>query len=89
MAQKLEILYLLTVYRLHVQCSNKAQIMYIGSLYDCLEPYWTFFENFDFLQKYGSLNFQNAHARGKILKNPRFFKTSKSPIKSLKVLEMS
>ena len=46
MAQKLEILYLLKVYRLHVQYSNKAQIVYIGSLYNCLEPYQAFFENF-------------------------------------------
>ena len=53
-----------------MQYSNKAQIVYIGSLYDCLEPYWAFFENFDFLSKYGSLNFQNAHAWGKILKKP-------------------
>ena len=73
MAQKLEILYLLKVYRLHVQYSNKAQIVYIGSLYDCLEPYWAFFENFDFLPKYGSLNFQKCSRLGQNPQKPKIF----------------
>ena len=54
-----------------MQCSNKAQIVYIGSLYDCLEPYRAFIEDFDFWPKYGPCLAQKTP---KLAKNPNFQK---------------
>ena len=77
-------LYLLKVYRLQVQCSNKAQIVYIGSLYDCLEPHWAFFLKFWFLAKIWVVELSKCSRRGQNPQKSEIFQNLKKSHKITK-----